>query len=128
MKWTTFIAAMAALCVATQSADAGLLDFLRINLQGNTRPKCAKPAKPARPKGLAKPKASSKPRSPANPTTPAKPRCAKPARPKVSVKPRCAKPARPTKPVYESKRQGLFPKIRLPRIRRITIFRPKACD
>ena len=60
MKWTTVIAAVAALFVGTQTADAGLLDFLRLNRSNKcevktAKPKCAKPAapkcaKPAAPK------------------------------------------------------------------------------
>ena len=110
MKLTTVIAAVAALFIGTQSADAGLLDFLRLNNGDKhkcevktSKPKCAKPAKPAAPK-CAKPAA---------------PKCAKPAAPK------CAKPAAPktaTKSCDYEKKTSLLPRIRLPRIRRISFL------
>ena len=97
MKWTTVIAAVAALFVGTQTADAGLLDFLRLNRTNKcevktSKPKCAKPAAP---------------------------KCAKPAAPK------CAKPAAPktaTKGCEYEKKTTLLPRIRLPQIRRISLF------
>ena len=107
MKMTTVIAAVAALFVGTQSADAGLLDFLRLN-NGKSqkcevktaKPKCAKPAAP---------------------------KCAKPAAPKVR-KPadaKCAKPAAPktaTKSCDYEKKTTFLQRIRLPQIRRISLF------
>ena len=96
MKWTTVIAAVAALFVGTQTADAGLLDFLRLNRSNKCEVKTAKPkcAKPAAPK------------------------CAKPAAPK------CAKPAAPktAKGCEYEKKTTLLPRIRLPQIRRISLF------
>ena len=99
MKLTTVIAAVAALFIGTQSADAGLLDFLRLNNGDKhkcevktSKPKCAKPAAP---------------------------KCAKPAAPK------CAKPAAPktaTKSCDYEKKTSLLPRIRLPRIRRISFL------
>ena len=104
MKWTTVIAAVAALFVGTQTADAGLLDFLRLNRSNKCEVKTAKPkrAKPAAPK-CAKPAA---------------PKCAKPAAPK------CAKPAAPktAKGCEYEKKTTLLPRIRLPQIRRISLF------
>ena len=120
MKWTTVIAAVAALFVGTQTADAGLLDFLRLNRSNKcevktAKPKCAKPAapkcaKPAAPK-CAKPAASKC-------AKPAAPKCAKPAAPK------CAKPAAPktAKGCEYEKKTTLLPRIRLPQIRRISLF------
>ena len=121
MKLTTVIAAVAALFVGTQTADAGLLDFLRLNGKDNkcevktSKPKCAKPAapkcaKPAAPK-CAKPAAPKAPK-------PAAPKCAKPAAPK------CAKPAAPktAKGCEYEKKTTLLPRIRLPQIRRISLF------
>ena len=103
MKWTTVIATVAALSVGTQTADAGLLDFLRLNRTNKcevktSKPKCAKPAAPKAPKA---------------------PKCAKPAAPK------CAKPAAPktaTKGCEYEKKTTLLPRIRLPQIRRISLF------
>ena len=96
MKWTTVIAAVAALFVGTQTADAGLLDFLRLNRSNKCEVKTAKPkcAKPAAPK------------------------CAKPAAQK------CAKPAAPktAKGCEYEKKTTLLPRIRLPQIRRISLF------
>ena len=99
MKLTTVITAVAALFIGTQSADAGLLDFLRLNNGDKhkcevktSKPKCAKPAAP---------------------------KCAKPAAPK------CAKPAAPktaTKSCDYEKKTTLLPQIRLPRIRRISFL------
>ena len=93
MKLTTVIAAVAALFIGTQSADAGLLDFLRLNNGDKhkcevktSKPKCAKPAKPAAPK------------------------CAKPAAPKTA------------KGCEYEKKTTLLPRIRLPQIRRISLF------
>ena len=100
MKWTTVIAAVAALFVGTQTADAGLLDFLRLNRSNKCEVKTAKPkcAKPAAPK-CAKPAA---------------PKCAKPAAPK------CAKPAAPkrAKPAEKQKATPDQPKIPQPQGRR----------
>ena len=105
MKWTTVIAAVAALFVGTQTADAGLLDFLRLNRSNKCEVKTAKPkcAKPAAPK------------------------CAKPAAPKAAkpAAPKCAKPAAPktaTKGCEYEKKTTLLPRIRLPRVRRISLF------
>lgn len=100
MKWTTVIAAMAALFVGTQTADAGLFDFLRLNRAAKcdvktAKPKCAKPSAP---------------------------KCAKPAAPKVA---KCAKPAAPktaTKGCDYEKKTTFLPRIRLPQIRRISLF------
>ena len=99
MKLTTVIAAVAALFIGTQSADAGLLDFLRLNNGDKhkcevktSKPKCAKPAAP---------------------------KCAKPAAPK------CAKPAAPktaTKSCDYEKKTTLLDRIRFPRIRRISFL------
>ena len=99
MKLTTVITAVAALFIGTQSADAGLLDFLRLNNGDKhkcevktSKPKCAKPAAP---------------------------KCAKPAAPK------CAKPAAPktaTKSCDYEKKTTLLPQIRLPRISRISFL------
>ena len=120
MKWTTVIAAVAALFVGTQTADAGLLDFLRLNRSNKCEVKTAKPkcAKPAAPK-CAKP-AAPKCAKPAAPkcAKPAAPRCAKPAAPK------CAKPAAPktAKGCEYEKKTTLLPRIRLPQIRRISLF------
>ena len=107
MKLTTVITAVAALFIGTQSADAGLLDFLRLNNGDKhkcevktAKPKCAKPAAPKCAK-------------------PAAPKCAKPAAPK------CAKPAAPktaTKSCDYEKKTTLLPQIRLPRIRRISFL------
>tara|TARA_Y100000588_G_scaffold298268_2_gene319186 strand:- start:232 stop:558 length:327 start_codon:yes stop_codon:yes gene_type:complete len=107
MKLTTVITAVAALFIGTQSADAGLLDFLRLNNGDKhkcevktSKPKCAKPAAPKCAK-------------------PAAPKCAKPAAPK------CAKPAAPktaTKSCDYEKKTTLLPQIRLPRIRRISFL------
>ena len=112
MKWTTVIAAVAALFVGTQTADAGLLDFLRLNRSNKCEVKTAKPkcAKPAAPK-CAKPAA---PKS----AKPAAPKRAKPAAPK------CAKPAAPktAKGCEYEKKTTLLPRIRLPQIRRISLF------
>ena len=115
MKSTTVIAAVAALFIGTQTADAGLLDFLRLNGKDNkkcevktAKPKCAKPAAPK----CAKPAAPKK-------AKPAAPKCAKPAAPK------CAKPAAPktaTKGCDYEKKTSLLPRIRLPRIRRISFL------
>ena len=129
MKWTTVIAAVAALFVGTQTADAGLLDFLRLNRSNKcevktAKPKCAKPAapkcaKPAAPK-CAKP-AAPKCAKPAAPKAP-KPRSAKCAKPAA---PKCAKPAAPktaTKGCEYEKKTTLLPRIRLPQIRRISLF------
>ncbi len=137
MKLTTVIAAVAALFVGTQTADAGLLDFLRLNGKDNkcevktSKPKCAKPAAPK----CAKPAAPKKAK-PAAPkcAKPAAPKCAKPAAPKKAkpAAPKCAKPAAPkcAKPAapktakgceYE-KKTTLLPRIRLPQIRRISLF------
>ena len=120
MKWTTVIAAVAALFVGTQTADAGLLDFLRLNRSNKCEVKTAKPkcAKPAAPK-CAKP-AAPKWAKPAAPkwAKPAAPKCAKPAAPK------CAKPAAPktAKGCEYEKKTTLLPRIRLPQIRRISLF------
>ena len=112
MKWTTVIAAVAALFVGTQTADAGLLDFLRLNRSNKcevmtSKPKCAKPAAP---KGA----------------KPAAPKCAKPAAPKCAkpAAPKCAKPAAPktAKGCEYEKKTTLLPRIRLPQIRRISLF------
>ena len=128
MKWTTVIAAVAALFVGTQTADAGLLDFLRLNRTNKcevktSKPKCAKPAapkcaKPAAPK-CAKP-AAPKCAKPAAPKAP-KPRSAKCAKPAA---PKCAKPAAPktAKGCEYEKKTTLLPRIRLPQIRRISLF------
>ena len=107
MKLTTVIAAVAALFIGTQSADAGLLDFLRLNNGDKhkcevktSKPKCAKPAAPKCAK-------------------PAAPKCAKPAAPK------CAKPAAPktaTKSCDYEKKTTLLDRIRFPRIRRISFL------
>ena len=88
MKWTTVIAAVAALFVGTQTADAGLLDFLRLNRSNKCEVKTAatKSAKPAAPK------------------------CAKPAAPKTA------------KGCEYEKKTTLLPRIRLPQIRRISLF------
>jgi len=132
MKSTTVIAAVAALFIGTQTADAGLLDFLRLNGKDNkkcevktAKPKCAKPSapkvsKPSAPK-CAKPAAPkcAKPAAPKKPGKPAAPKCAKPAAPK------CAKPAAPktaTKGCDYEKKTSLLPRIRLPRIRRISFL------
>jgi|TARA_B100000029_G_scaffold332018_1_gene324254 hypothetical protein len=136
MKWTTVIAAVAALFVGTQTADAGLLDFLRLNRSNKcevktAKPKCAKPAapkcaKPAAPK-CAKP-AAPKCAKPAAPkcAKPAAPKCAKPAAPKCAkpAAPKCAKPAAPktAKGCEYEKKTTLLPRIRLPQIRRISLF------
>ena len=129
MKWTTVIAAVAALFVGTQTADAGLLDFLRLNRSNKCEVKTAKPkcAKPAAPK-CAKP-AAPKCAKPAAPkcAKPAAPKCAKPAAPKVRkpAAPRCAKPAAPktaTKSCDYEKKTTFLPRIRLPQIRRISLF------
>jgi len=126
MKLTTVIAAVAALFIGTQSADAGLLDFLRLNNGDKhkcevktSKPKCAKPAKPAAPKCA----------TPAAPKSakPAAPKCAKPAAPKCAkpAAPKCAKPAAPktaTKSCDYEKKTTLLPRIRLPRIRRISFL------
>ena len=112
MKWTTVIAAVAALFVGTQTADAGLLDFLRLNRSNKcevktAQPKCAKPAAPKCAK-------------------PAAPKCAKPAAPKCAkpAAPKCAKPAAPktSKGCEYEKKTTLLPRIRLPQIRRISLF------
>ncbi len=152
MKMTTVIAAVAALFVGTQSADAGLLDFLRLN-NGKSqkcevktaKPKCAKPAapkcakpaapkvakpaapkcaKPAAPKAPKGPKAAkcAKPAAPKAPKGPKSAKCAKPAAPKVA---KCAKPAAPktaTKGCDYEKKTTFLPRIRLPQIRRISLF------
>ena len=131
MKMTTVIAAVAALFVGTQSADAGLLDFLGLNNVKSqkcevktAKPKCAKPSapkvsKPSAPK-CAKPAAPkcAKPAAPKKPGKPAAPKCAKPAAPK------CAKPAAPktAKGCEYEKKTTLLPRIRLPQIRRISLF------
>ena len=88
MKWTTVIAAVAALFVGTQTADAGLLDFLRLNRSNKCEVKTAQP------------------------------KCAKPAAPK------CAKPAaqKTAKGCEYEKKTTLLPRIRLPQIRRISLF------
>ena len=120
MKWTTVIAAVAALFVGTQTADAGLLDFLRLNRSNKCEVKTAKPkcAKPAAPK-CAKP-AAPKCAKPAAPkcATPAAPKCAQPAAPQ------CAKPAAPktAKGCEYEKKTTLLPRIRLPQLRRISLF------
>lgn len=124
MKMTTVIAAVAALFVGTQSADAGLLDFLGLNTVKSqkcevktAKPKCAKPAAPK----CAKP-AAPKVRKPAAP------KCAKPAAPKAPKAPKaakCAKPAAPktaTKGCDYEKKTTFLPRIRLPQIRRISLF------
>ena len=124
MKMTTVIAAVAALFVGTQSADAGLLDFLGLNTVKSqkcevktAKPKCAKPAAPK----CAKP-AAPKVRKPAAP------KCAKPAAPKAPKGPKaakCAKPAAPktaTKGCDYEKKTTFLPRIRLPQIRRISLF------
>lgn len=124
MKMTTVIAAVAALFVGTQSADAGLLDFLGLNNVKSqkcevktAKPKCAKPAAPK----CAKP-AAPKVRKPAAP------KCAKPAAPKAPKAPKaakCAKPAAPktaTKGCDYEKKTTFLPRIRLPQIRRISLF------
>ena len=136
MKLTTVIAAVAALFVGTQSADAGLLDFLRLNGKDNkcevktSKPKCAKPAAPK----CAKPNAP-KVRKPAAPkcAKPVAPKCAKPNAPKKPAAPKCAKPVAPkcakpaapktaTKGCDYEKKTTLLPRIRLPQIRRIGFF------
>jgi hypothetical protein len=130
MKLTTVIAAVAALFVGTQTADAGLLDFLRLNGKDNkcevktSKPKCAKPAAPK----CAKPAAPKKAK-PAAPkcAKPAAPKCAKPAAPKKAkpAAPKCAKPAAPktaTKGCEYEKKTSLLQRIRLPRIRRISFL------
>ena len=121
MKWTTVIAAVAALFVGTQTADAGLLDFLRLNRSNKCEVKTAKPkcAKPAAPK-------CAKPAAPKC-AKPAAPKCAKPAAPKCAkpAAPKCAKPAAPktaTKSCDYEKKTTLLPQIRLPRIRRISFL------
>ncbi len=135
MKMTTVIAAVAALFVGTQSADAGLLDFLRLN-NGKSqkcevktaKPKCAKPAapkcaKPAAPK-VRKP-AAPKCAKPAAPKAPKSAKCAKPAAPKAPKAAKCAKPAAPktaTKSCDYEKKTTFLPRIRLPQIRRISLF------
>ena len=120
MKRTTVIAAVAALFVGTQTADAGLLDFLRLNRSNKcevktAKPKCAKPAAP----NCAKPAA---PKC----AKPAAPKCAKPAAPKCAkpAAPKCAKPAapKPAKGCEYEKKTTLLPRIRLPQIRRISLF------
>ena len=130
MKSTTVIAAVAALFIGTQTADAGLLDFLRLNGKDNkkcevktAKPKCAKPSapkvsKPSAPK-CAKP-AAPKCAKPAAPKAP-KPRSAKCAKPAA---PKCAKPAAPktAKGCEYEKKTTLLPRIRLPQIRRISLF------
>ena len=110
MKLTTVIAAVAALFIGTQSADAGLLDFLRLNNGDKhkcevktSKPKCAKPAKPTAPK-------TAKPSAPKS-AKPAAPKCAKPAAPKTA-----------TKSCDYEKKTSLLPRIRLPRIRRISFL------
>jgi hypothetical protein len=135
MKMTTVIAAVAALFVGTQSADAGLLDFLGLNTVKSqkcevktAKPKCAKPAapkcaKPAAPK-VRKPAAPkcAKPAAPKAPKAPKAAKCAKPAAPKVA---KCAKPAAPktaTKGCDYEKKTTFLPRIRLPQIRRISLF------
>ena len=132
MKLTTVIAAVAALFVGTQTADAGLLDFLNLNVRNSkkcevktAKPKCAKPAAPKAPK-CAKPAAPKvrKPAAPkcAKPAAPKSAKCAKPAAPKVA---KCAKPAAPktaTKGCEYEKKTSLLPRIRLPQIRRISLF------
>ena len=135
MKMTTVIAAVAALFVGTQSADAGLLDFLGLNTVKSqkcevktAKPKCAKPAapkcaKPAAPK-VRKPAAAkcAKPAAPKAPKAPKAAKCAKPAAPKVA---KCAKPAAPktaTKGCDYEKKTTFLPRIRLPQIRRISLF------
>jgi hypothetical protein len=135
MKMTTVIAAVAALFVGTQSADAGLLDFLGLNTVKTqkcevktAKPKCAKPAapkcaKPAAPK-VRKPAAPrcAKPVAPKAPKAPKAAKCAKPAAPKVA---KCAKPAAPktaTKGCDYEKKTTFLPRIRLPQIRRISLF------
>ena len=135
MKMTTVIAAVAALFVGTQSADAGLLDFLGLNTVKSqkcevktAKPKCAKPAapkcaKPAAPK-VRKPAAPrcAKPAAPKAPKAPEAAKCAKPAAPKVA---KCAKPAAPktaTKGCDYEKKTAFLPRIRLPQIRRISLF------
>jgi len=129
MKLTTVIAAVAALFVGTQTADAGLLDFLSFNGKDSkkcevktAKPKCAKPAAPK----CAKPAAPKvrKPAAPkcAKPAAPKSAKCAKPAAPKVA---KCAKPAAPktaTKGCEYEKKTTLLPRIRLPQIRRISLF------
>jgi hypothetical protein len=133
MKLTTVIAVVAALFVGTQSADAGLLDFLNFNVKNNkkckvhaVKPKCAKPAAPKAAK-CAKPAAPKvrKPSAPkcAKPAAPKSAKCAKPAAPKVA---KCAKPAAPktaTKGCEYEKKTSLLPRIRLPQIRRISLPR-----
>ena len=136
---TTVIATVAALFIGTQTADAGLLDFLRLNGDDDkcevktSKPKCAKPAAPK----CAKPSAP-KVRKPAAPrcakpsapkvAKPGAPKCAKPAAPKVTkpAAPKCAKPAAPKTATkgceYEKKTTTLLPRIRLPRFRRISFF------
>ncbi|MCH2587738.1 MAG: hypothetical protein MK004_04615 [Planctomycetales bacterium] len=120
MKWTTVIAAVAALFVGTQTADAGLLDFLRLNRSNKCEVKTAKPkcAKPAAPK-------CAKPAAPKC-AKPAAPKCAKPAAPKCAkpAAPKCAKPAAPktAKGCEYEKKTTLLPRIRLPQIRRISLF------
>ena len=130
MKLTTVIAAAALMFVGTQSADAGLFDFLNLNRNKDkcevktSKPKCATPAapkcaKPAAPK-CAKP-AAPKCAKPAAPKAP-KPRSAKCAKPAA---PKCAKPAAPktaTKGCEYEKKTTLLPRIRLPQIRRISLF------
>ena len=124
MKLTTVIAAAALMFVGTQSADAGLFDFLNLNRNNDkcevktAKPKCAKPSAPKAPK-CAKPAAPkcAKPAAPKAPK-PAAPKCAKPAAPK------CAKPAAPktAKGCEYEKKTTLLPRIRLPQIRRISLF------
>ena len=141
MKMTTVIAAVAALFVGTQSADAGLLDFLGLNNVKSqkcevktAKPKCAKPAapkcaKPAAPK-VRKPAAPrcAKPAAPKAPKAPKAAKCAKPAAPKAPKAPKaakCAKPAAPktaTKGCDYEKKTTFLPRIRLPQIRRISLF------
>ena len=83
MKLTTVIAVVAALFVGTQSADAGLLDFLNFNVKNNK--KCKVHA--------------------------VKPKCAKPAAPKTA-----------TKGCDYEKKTTFLPRIRLPQLRRISLF------
>jgi hypothetical protein len=135
MKMTTVIAAVAALFVGTQSADAGLLDFLGLNTVKSqkcevktAKPKCAKPAapkcaKPAAPK-VRKP-AAPRCAKPAAPKAPKAAKCAKPAAPKAPKAAKCAKPAAPktaTKGCDYEKKTTFLPRIRLPQIRRISLF------
>ena len=118
MKLTTVIAAAALMFVGTQSADAGLFDFLNLNRNNDkcevktAKPKCAKPSAPKAPK-------CAKPAAPkcAKPAAPKAPKCAKPAAPK------CAKPAAPkAAKVCDPAKKLALPSIRLPRIRRISLF------